>query len=344
MNKNLVIYNLSTDLESEVLAFTHDWIVEFSKIYNKVIVFSTYVGKTNLPLNCDIYQLGSREQSSLFRIIYKYMKTLAIVRKLEVKPHVFYHMNHKACLVLGIFFKSMRIKQILWYSHSKKSIDLKIASEFVNHCVSTNLKTFPFRTKKLVPIGHGIDEKRFQNINKKVIRFANPGSIIAAGRVVPIKRIESMINALKNSNLTLSILGPRPDESYLKFVLQKAKEFNVKIELFDVLKYQNASEFYSSFPFAINCTPESVDKAILEEAMCGCIPVSDNFNVLNSTGMDNYWQNSVGYVPNLEEQIQKLCSLNSEELVSLSTKTSQITTNLNGASTTTRKIRDLFLD
>ena len=344
MNENLVIYNLSTDLESEVLAFTHDWIVEFSKIYNKVIVFSTYVGKTNLPSNCDIYQLGQREHNSLPRILYNYMKTILIVRKLEFKPDIFYHMNHKACLVLGIFFRTLRIKQILWYSHSKKSIDLKIASVLVNHCVSTNLKTFPFKTKKLVPIGHGIDQNRFQNKNNKLIRFANPESIIAAGRVVPIKRIEVMIYALKNSNLTLNIMGPRPDENYLKLVLQKATELNVKIKLFDVLKYQNVSEFYLSFPFAINCTPESVDKAILEEAMCGCIPVSDNFNVLNSTGMDKYWQNTVGYVPNLEEQIQKLFSLNSEELVSLSTKISQITSNLNGASTTTRKIRDLFIN
>lgn len=343
MSCNLVIYNLATDLDSDVLAAAHDWIYQLSDLYDQVIIFSTIVGRVELPSNCKVVPIGNKSKFSLIKIVVNYIKSIFIVESLPNKAHVFYHMNHKACLLLGSYYRARGHKQILWYSHSKKSLSLRVATLFVTKCVSTSLNTFPLKTRKLVPIGHGIDQNRFYFRDSNSGNLSIPHKIVASGRIVPIKRIEVMVDALVDSGFTLTLIGSQPNEIYANKLKQIALEKNVQIEFENPVSYEFANDCYSKFRFAINCTPISVDKAILEEAMCGCVPVSDNINVLNSTGMLDYWKESLGSVPELYLQISKLSKLESKQLSELAREISQITTERNGLATTAKKIYELFI-
>ena len=342
MQNNLIIYNLATDLESDVLSAAHDWICEFSLIYDYVLVFSTIVGKYNLPPNCKVHAIGGRSTTGIFSTLQNLIKSIFRVLKLRGKKQIFYHMNHKAAIIVAPIFKLLGIKQILWYSHSKNSIGLKIASLFVDYCVSTNSETFPFKSRKFVSIGHGIDQNKFNNNIRRKNNSVNRTQIIASGRVVPIKKIERMIEELDGSNVELVLLGSQPDSDYSKKLEYVSNSSNVKIKFLKPIPFFRINDFYSTFNFAINCTPKSVDKAILEASMCGCIPISDNINVLKATGMFDYWEKALGSIPIIRDQLKIILEMKNPEIIKLALKISTETSNRNALHNTIQSLSKLF--
>lgn len=342
MQNNLIIYNLETDLESDVLAAAHDWINEFSKIYDQVLVYSTRVGKTNLPLNCKANQIGGKSISGRFYAFKNLLKSIYTVSRLEGHKQVFYHMNHKAAIVVAPFLYLLKIKQIIWYSHSKYSFGLKFASIFVDYCVSTSSETFPFKTKKFRAIGHGIDQERFNAYNREEFDSVNKSQILASGRVVPVKNIEKMVNEIVGLNLDLILLGSQPDPVYINKLEKISTSSKVKLEFVKPIAFSEIKDFYLKFNFALNCTPKSVDKAILEAAMCGCIPISDNINVLKATGMFDYWINLSGVLPTIREQLELIFKLKESEIKHLSHTISIETSKRNALNNTINRISLLF--
>lgn len=342
MSNNLIIYNLATDLESDVLAAAHDWICEFSHIYDHVLVFSTIVGKTNLPSNCEVHQIGGRSIVGFSSAFKNLLKSIYTVWNLNGDRKVFYHMNHKAAIVVAPIFKLLKIKQIIWYSHSKYSFGLKFASFFVDYCVSTNSETFPFKSSKFRPIGHGIDQNKFNLKIRNNNESVNRTQIVASGRVVQIKNIEKMIEALKDMNICLQLIGSQPDSLYSE-KLENLSEFNkVSIEFLEPISFIEINKLYSKFSFAMNCTPISVDKAILEASMCGCIPISDNANVLKATGMYNFWMRTLEYIPLIRKQVQYLIQLNDIDIQNLAKEVSKKTSSNNGLEETIMRIYKLM--
>ena len=288
--KYLYIFNLETNLDSYALAFTHDWISEFSKYYEKIFVYSFKVGKTNLPSNVSVYELGS---GGIFqRVKNLSLHLIAMLRIIlgRTETQVFYHMNPRSAMLIGLPLRLFRINQILWYSHSAISKSLRLATLIVNSIVSTSTHSFPISTEKLICTGHGI---RFPEIAQSI--FSKKKAIVVLGRVSRSKRIHELILETAkfntnntNENLTIDIFGTTltiDDSRYLEELKVIANSYKVIVRFMGPIPKAEVYGRIATYLIAYNGMLRTIDKAAIESTYAGCYLVSDQIETLRECGL-----------------------------------------------------------
>lgn len=314
--KRLVIYNLETDLNSHVLAAAHDWIESFAKICDEVVVYSTHVGRVDLPSNVVVRELGGgsvfKRAIAVIRLIKSFVSEIPKRRSLTV----FHHMSTRSLLITGLFYKLMGVKQGLWYSHSKKSISLKFSYKFADKIFTSIPGAIPISGAKVKYVGHGINSKRFLTGSSSMPERRD--GIVALGRVTPVKKIESLIEAVSISrvtNIKITCLGPADNTGkYSECLLKEAKKKGVTLILEKAIPYSEIPNALSEFDSIFTGTPKSVDKAVIEGALCGCFVISSEEQALKLTGM-NYVLQALGFesIPTIDQQIIRLNQVSTRE-------------------------------
>jgi glycosyltransferase involved in cell wall biosynthesis len=333
----LYIFNLTTDLDSQVLASAHRWIEEFSYQIDYVKVWSTHVGRHSLSANVEVHEIGGGTFLKKVLGAAELLNALLRIQEEKKKAMVFHHMSHHTALILGIPLRILKVPQGLWYSHSKKSPLLRAAYSFVNVIFTSTKAASPIRSKKVKYIGHGIDTKLFFREENKI----RTGTV-SVGRIAPIKKIESGIEILskcESPDPTFTLIGPQPDTKYLLDLLETSERLNIQLRVLDGVDQQKLPSILNAYKFYFTGTPESVDKATLEAALCGCIPISDNIAVLELTGMREFWENEEFLIPPAALfQVKYLTKLTSDELIAISQNVSHETQRRNNVTNTCQEI------
>ena len=296
----VVIYNLITDENDPVTAFAVDWIGAFAEISDKVVVFSTHVGKYTAPSNVTVIELGGgTTKKRLFGLLKLYRSTL-FVSSIRGRKIVFHHMSEKTAFLVGPILRALGIKQGLWYSHNRKSNVLISASKFVNYIFSPTTNSFPIETSKIRPVGHGINMSRFQKNRSSAV---NRKGIVSLGRISKVKNLEVIIDALSRVSLprpSLTLIGPMMEEDkYVEALIKRAEDSDVQLTLEDGISYTQVPRVISQYSMAFSGSPNTVDKSVLEAAAVGCFVLSENEFVLELSGMGSVWS-SIGVKAPLE--------------------------------------------
>lgn len=311
MRKFLIIYNLETNLDSSVLATSHAWIEELARYREKVFVFSTHVGRTELPDNVVLYELGGGTANKRLKNIKRITFSLPFILKNKKSIDVFYHMATRNTLYPGIILKIMKIPQILWYSHWKIPLSLKISKLTVDKYLSSYQGSFPLDVAKVGYIGHGI------KIHKGSISKKRKRRIIILGRIAKVKRIEIMIEALAISNcqIEIDLFGLIQDKTYFSDLVYLADKNHIKMNYVGVLRHSEIQSKLKEYWFAYSGMQNSVDKSSLEAASCGVLVMSDQHTTCQATGMANIYDiNAKADSYLIENQIIYLMSLTDEKL------------------------------
>ena len=339
--KTLIIYNLETDLDSQVLAAAHDWVEAFAAQVGKVFVYSTHVGRTNLPANVVVKEIGGGSFSKRLVGLFRLYKSFAISLKHRSNVCVFHHMSPRTLLILGPLYKIAGIKQGLWYSHSKKSPSLKYSQGLADKIFTSTPSAIPVVNSRVRYVGHGIKSQSLLDaLTSSTIKREG---ILALGRIVPVKNIELAISAISESkykDLQLTCIGPYLSESeYVKSLTDFAVSHQVALKLEQALPYSKIPQVLSGFEFIFTGTPRSVDKAVIEGAMSGCFVLAVEIEILKMTGMLEVWRD-LGYsdFPQLSEQLNVLCTLDVAIEQTLRTKLSLEAVLLNEVNSTVKKI------
>ena len=176
MNKKRLLYlNLSIDNKDTSLGFTSTWLEQFSHNYEQVDLITLNKGQDEEKnqKNINIYGISKNETVSKFKKIIKIRK---IIRNLTTKNNYelcFSHMSPLLSIMVRIFCVKNKPVIILWYSHpgpkemSKKFI-LLLSLLLNNYIVTASKFTFPYKSKKVFPIGTAIDYKRFYTKKNQV--------------------------------------------------------------------------------------------------------------------------------------------------------------------------------
>ena len=339
--KRLIIYNLETDLDSHVLAAAHDWVESFANQAAEVVVYSTHVGTYSLAKNVVVNEIGGgsprKKVIAILRLLRSAIKEIPNRKDISV----FHHMSTRSLLITGLIYRSMGVKQGLWYSHSKKSISLKISHFFANEIFTSTSNAIPISSSKINYVGHGIKTERFTNglSNSQLSR----SGVVAVGRVVPIKRLELLIDAVFNSGIQefrITCLGPFEEEdAYPQRLKVMAKTKKVDLVLKGAIPYADIPALLINFDFVFTGTPSSVDKAVIEGALSGCFVISSEKQALKLTGMDKVFE-ALGSrdIPTLEVQLLTLSGLPATEKELLRSKLSARARELNDLDRTTLEI------
>src|SRR5262249_21960920 len=145
----------AVDLDDPVLSFFHAWIEEFAKNAEHVHVICLKEGRHTLPKNVSVHSLGKENGRSrtkyLFRL-YKYV--IGLRREYDL---VFVHMNPEYLVAVGWLWRLMRKVVGLWYIHPRSSWCLRKGMKFAHVIFSASQQSFPHVTRKLMPVGLGVD-------------------------------------------------------------------------------------------------------------------------------------------------------------------------------------------
>jgi glycosyltransferase involved in cell wall biosynthesis len=290
--KKLYLFNLSTDLDNPLLAFTHDWIIAASDIVESVEVVSTHLGRRNLPGNVRVRELGGGTFRQRVCAILKCLEIFFEIVKCRSDVKVFYHMTNKVASILSFPLRLIGVKQAIWYSHSANPLTLKVASRFCDFVYSSAPSSLPFSSTKCRYVGHGINFSNFPDVEAldETVRHG----FVSLGRIAPIKNIEKLLDAISQSTVDkkqVDLIGPFAlNDNYQQQLQKFADERQVKINFRGPVAYGEVPNTLAKYSICYTGNPNTTDKAAIESAAVGCFVISDEPDTQKLTGMNEYWQ------------------------------------------------------
>jgi glycosyltransferase involved in cell wall biosynthesis len=289
MNKRnqIVIYNLEMDITSKVLAVNIDWVESFAKNFKNVTVFTVHKGPFTVSENVEVIELGGgtltlRIRAGL-RLLLSFFRFLPVIRQVVV----FHHMSSMTASTIGILYRLFKVPQGLWYSHSHADIFLRSSKLWIKYYFSTSAESFPIKSTRLHAIGHGIPTGKFGLYSNRLQR----DGIVTVGRIVSIKKIERIIEAIsisKRPDIPLYLIGEYDvNDDYYKKLVSLASSLKVEVFFLGSISYIDLPEALSHYSMIFSGTPKSIDKALIEGAASGCYVLSENISAISLTGMDH---------------------------------------------------------
>lgn len=329
------MFNLETDDESAVLSQNSSVIRQFANHFDFVYVYSTHVGKFCFPDNVKVVETGGGGWKLRIVALFRLTSALLIAVRFPKKTFVFHHMSTKTLMWPGIIFKALKIRSAIWYSHSKTDFFLRLLYWQSDFVFSPTMETFPLKTSKLVPIGHMIDFEGLPTESQAI--DTHKVKVLTVGRVTRVKRIEEIVKAIFNTRSLLGeskefelfLIGPCEDAQYLREIQALSKTLSVVTVYLGPLKREQLIPLLVNYDFYFQGTPKSVDKATLEAAVAGCLPISQNRSVYNLIGLFETQEGKYLMKKNLAEQMVHLVNLHPEELRQLRQTVSIFTRNKN---------------
>ena len=286
---HLFIYNLSTDEENSVLAFTQDWINAFALNVGRVDVYSTHVGKFNTLGNVHVHETGGGNLWLRMRALFRMSKSSLKVLRDRRNTYVFHHMSVKTAIFPGLIYKIANVPQVLWYSHSAVTSELRMATKIVDKVVTSVGDAFPIRSSKVVHVGHGL---KFNENSTNHSQSKARSGIVYLGRIAQIKNLEYLLSEMNRVNYRgkIDLIGPIADLGYQKSLREIASKGKYELSFRPEILHTQIFSTLSSYEFCYTGTPNSVDKATLEASASGCILISEMKPSIQLTGLDQAWE------------------------------------------------------
>ena len=296
---NLLLLNFAVDEDDVTLSHCIDIIDRLSKQFKSIYIITMRTGNFNLPSNVYVKSLESdKTNSKIILVIRFYIIALKLFLKKDINI-VFSHMNAIFGALYGLLKIFTRVKHVLWYEHRSTPLSLKIAHFFADYVISASPQGFRLSSKKKMSVGHTIDCSKFI-LGKKSWTEKTRVNLISVSRLSPSKGIDLMLDALSSDEIefdwNLKIIGSASNEDENDYVNRLKKFVNnnlnlkERVEFMGRLNQDNIIEELNKSDYFLHLSNTgSLDKAILEAAAIGCIPISSNqafYNIATKEGFE----------------------------------------------------------
>jgi len=310
MNKNNLLYlNLAVDDKDTSLGFANSWLYQFAKEFNDVdvITLKDSTENNNFIDNVKIFGIKSNEKYSKIEKLFQLRKLIIDLFASKKYDFIFSHMSPLLLILVVLFGKKNKIPKILWYTHPEpqelsKKLILFLSLKFSNKVVTASNSSFPYKSKKVHVIGHGIDAKLFFS-KRKTLENQN---FLMLSRVTKSKNLEIVIDSFLKSKFnvnSLTIVGEyvtQKDQNYKNYLIKKYENYE-NIIFKGKIPHNELSEFLKTFSFHINATPNGFyDKSVLETLTAGI------FNLYSNSDYDNLFKKSSIQFTKFELNIKSL--------------------------------------
>ncbi|MGH2971988.1 MAG: glycosyltransferase [Gaiellaceae bacterium] len=190
--RKLVFITQVVDPADSNLGATRAKIAALARRVDEVVVVCDRGLAGTLPDNCRLRVFGAPTRA---RRAVRYIG--AIVSELRDPPiAVVGHMVPLYTVVAAPFVRLRRVPLMLWYTHWKAHVVLRIATVVCTQLLSLDERSFPLRSSKVYGIGHGIDLDEFpcQPLNPTAGR---PLRVMSLGRYTEPKKLDEMIEGVR---------------------------------------------------------------------------------------------------------------------------------------------------
>jgi glycosyltransferase involved in cell wall biosynthesis len=264
----------AVDPGDPVLGFTAGWVSALASHVDHVDVLCLRAIAGGHPPNVTVSTIGtSGDAGRISRLMQFERGVYRLVPRADV---ILSHMIPRYACCAGPIAMAARRPMLLWYTHRHDSFELRLASTFSRFVATAVASSFPFATPKLRVMGHGIDSRFFAP--DPTVAPAAPAVILFAGRMAPVKRQKTLVEALTHlapaHREARVVFAGAPDErgEYDHEVREVAARLGVnrRITFAGPLAPDALLDWYRRATVAVNLSPDGLfDKAALEGMMTG---------------------------------------------------------------------------
>lgn len=275
----LLLFNLATDLDHQVLGFTTEWINRLASYYEAVDVITMTQGRVKVAENVRVYSVGKEKgYSEVRRAIHFYGLLLRLLLKNRYQA-CFAHMQPLFALMGAPLLAMWRVPIVLWYTHRQNHRVLQWATRFSWRVVSADKTSFPIQTPKLRALGHGIDTSFYAPYDPTP---THPPSVVYVARLSSIKHQETLIRAIHPLKAQAILIGTTPQgesEDYQQALQSLVDQLGLKerVHFLGAQPPHAIRHAYQQATLAVNLSPVGLfDKSALEAMACGVPTITAN--------------------------------------------------------------------
>jgi glycosyltransferase involved in cell wall biosynthesis len=192
------------DPASPVLGATVAKIRALAACVDEVAVLADRAVDGALPENCTVhlFRSGTRAGRGL-------RFEAALVRAIARSPRSSFLLAHM-CPIYAVLAapiaRPLGCRVLLWFTHWKRSRLLSVAERLSTAVVTVDTRTFPLASRKVAPIGHGIDLSGFSCVERPERETLR---LVALGRTSQAKGLETVVQAVAAvAGASLEVVGP----------------------------------------------------------------------------------------------------------------------------------------
>ncbi len=203
----LVFITQQVDPGHPALAATVPKIRALAARVDEVVVLADRTVAGTLPDNCRSLSFAARTRAGRGA---RFESLLA--RELVPRPvAVIAHMCPIYAVLAAPLVRPLRVPLLLWYTHWARSWTLDAAARAATAIVSVDRRSFPIDSRKVVPIGHGIDLAEFPCSDRS--KATGDFRLVALGRYSRAKGLETILRGVQLSlerglDVRLECFGP----------------------------------------------------------------------------------------------------------------------------------------
>ncbi len=205
--RKLIFITQQVDPGHPALAATVPKIRALAARVDEVVVLADRTVAGALPDNCRSLSFASRTRAGRGARF-----QAALARELAPRPvAVLAHMCPIYAVLAAPLVRPLRVPLLLWYTHWARTRTLEAAARAATAIVTVDRRSFPIDSRKVVPIGHGIDLSEFPCVDRS--DGSGDFRLVALGRYSRAKGLETILRGVKLAldgglDVRLEVFGP----------------------------------------------------------------------------------------------------------------------------------------
>jgi glycosyltransferase involved in cell wall biosynthesis len=270
----LVVVTQEVDPASPVLGATVPKLRALAARVDEIVVITDSAVEGVLPGNCRVRSFRSSKKAGRGL---RFEAALAAELARRPRPAaVLAHMCPIYAVLAAPIARPVGTKVLLWFTHWRASGLLRLAERMSTTVVSVDRRSFPLESRKLVPIGHGIDLADFACVD----RTRDGGlRLLALGRTSPSKGLETVIRAVAEvPDVQLAIYGPsltdeerRHREDLAKLVAELG--LGQRVQVGEPVSREDVPALLAGADVLVNNMRAGAPDKVVYEAAATCMPV-----------------------------------------------------------------------
>jgi glycosyltransferase involved in cell wall biosynthesis len=258
----LVVITQRVDPDDPALGATVPMLCALAARVEELAVLTLVARDAALPDNVRVREIGAANQAARGARF-----AAALTAELRPRPSaVLAHMSPIYAVLAAPLVRPIRVPLLLWFTHWRPSRLLHLAAAVSTRVLTVDRRSFPFESRKVTPIGHGIDVGTLPCVEPAV----GPLRLLALGRTSPSKGLATLIEAVRllpAGAVELELRGPSltPEEQAYRASL------GVPVEP-PVAQREIAGVYASAGALVNNMRSGALDKVVFEAA-ASCLPV-----------------------------------------------------------------------